>query len=41
MGSGRPSLALPEIAAPREGLRPPMRRFSLGDDMLYDCVLHE
>lgn len=41
LGSGRPSLALPEIAELREGLRPRMRRFSLGADMLYECILHE
>lgn len=41
LGSGRPSLLLPEILEPHQGLRPRIRRFSLGDDMLYECVFHE
>ncbi len=38
LGSGKPSLSLPEIAEPRQGLRPHLRRFSLGADMLYECA---
>lgn len=41
LGSGRPSLSLPEIVDLRQGLRPRMRRFTLGDDMLYECIFHE
>jgi riboflavin biosynthesis pyrimidine reductase len=38
LGSGRPSLALPEIASIAAGLRPRTRRFELGDDVLFECV---
>ncbi len=41
LGSGRPSLSLPEIAEPCQGLRPRLRRFSLGEDMLYECIFRE
>lgn len=37
LGSGRPSLALPEIADLKDSLRPPMRRFDFGDDVMYEC----
>jgi riboflavin-specific deaminase-like protein len=41
LGSGKPSLTLPEIVEPHQGLRPRLRRFRLGEDMLYDCILHD
>jgi diaminohydroxyphosphoribosylaminopyrimidine deaminase/5-amino-6-(5-phosphoribosylamino)uracil reductase len=41
LGSGKPSLTLPEISEPHQGLRPRLRRFSLGEDMLYDCRLRD
>ncbi len=41
LGSGRPSLVLPEIAEVEEALRPRMRRLTLGEDMLYECIFHE
>jgi len=41
LGSGKPSLTLPEIREPHEGLRPRLRRFSLGQDMLYECIFHD
>lgn len=41
LGSGKPSLTLPEIVEPHQGLRPRLRRFSLGEDMLYECILHD
>jgi len=41
LGSGRPSLTLPEIAVPDEGLRPRLRQMRLGDDMLYECIFHD
>lgn len=41
LGSGRPSLTLPEIETVGAGIRPPARRFVLGEDMLYDMVLHD
>ena len=41
LGSGRPSLSLPEIVEPHQGLRPRLRRFSLGEDVLYECIFHD
>jgi len=41
LGSGKPSLTLPEITAPHQGLRPRLRRFSLGQDTLYECVFRD
>ena len=41
LGSGRPSLTLPEIAVPDEGLRPRLRQMRLGEDMLYECVFRD
>jgi diaminohydroxyphosphoribosylaminopyrimidine deaminase / 5-amino-6-(5-phosphoribosylamino)uracil reductase len=40
IGSGRPSITLPEIVDLHQGLRPRIRCFALGEDMLYDCALH-
>jgi diaminohydroxyphosphoribosylaminopyrimidine deaminase / 5-amino-6-(5-phosphoribosylamino)uracil reductase len=37
LGSGRPSLTLPEIAEPASGLRPRMRRVALGADLMFEC----
>ena len=39
LGSGRPSLQLPEIPALSGALRPRVRHVRLGDDMLVDCSL--
>jgi diaminohydroxyphosphoribosylaminopyrimidine deaminase / 5-amino-6-(5-phosphoribosylamino)uracil reductase len=41
LGSGRPSLSLPEIVEPHQGLRPRQRRFDLGEDVLYECIFHD
>jgi diaminohydroxyphosphoribosylaminopyrimidine deaminase / 5-amino-6-(5-phosphoribosylamino)uracil reductase len=41
IGSGRPSITLPEIDDLRCGLRPPMRRFELGEDTMYEAVFHD
>lgn len=41
LGSGKPSLTLAEIAAPEQGLRPRLRRFSLGEDTLYECIFRD
>ncbi|HEV7371078.1 RibD family protein [Arenibaculum sp.] len=41
LGSGRPGLMLPEVATVDLGLRPRTRRFLLGPDVLFDCVLGE
>jgi riboflavin-specific deaminase-like protein len=38
LGSGRPSLQLPEIPALSGALRPRVRHIALGDDMLVDCI---
>lgn len=38
LGSGKPSLTLPTIAAPSHGLRPQIRRLSLGADTLFECI---
>ncbi|MGZ8264867.1 MAG: RibD family protein, partial [Burkholderiales bacterium] len=37
IGSGRPSLALPEIDDVASGLRPSTRRFVLGNDVMVEC----
>lgn len=39
IGSGRPALELPEIATMHEALRPAVRRFPLGEDLLFDLAL--
>lgn len=39
LGSGRPSLALPEIAEVAEAVRPRTRQLRLGEDTLVECVL--
>ena len=39
IGSGRPGIALPEIADLAHGLRPKTRRFTLGEDLLVECLL--
>jgi len=41
LGSGRPSLSLPEINAPGLGLRPTVRRVILGQDVLFECIFGE
>ena len=41
LGSGRPGLALPEIADLGAALRPRIRRFALGEDVLVECILHD
>ena len=39
LGSGRPSITLPEIEQPSAGLRPVVRRHDLGADVLFECLL--
>ncbi len=39
IGSGRPSITLPEIERVSAGLRPEIRRFALGEDLLFECRL--
>ncbi|HET6522393.1 MAG TPA: RibD family protein [Geminicoccaceae bacterium] len=41
IGSGRPGISLPEVDDLACCLRPPTRRFELGADVLFECVLHE
>jgi riboflavin-specific deaminase-like protein len=41
LGSGRPSLQLPEITALSGALRPRVRHVAMGDDVLIDCIIHE
>ncbi len=41
LGSGKPSLILPAVAAPEAALRPRLRRFSLGRDTLYECIFRD
>lgn len=38
LGSGRPSISLPEIDVPGLGLRPQVRRVTLGRDVLFECI---
>jgi diaminohydroxyphosphoribosylaminopyrimidine deaminase / 5-amino-6-(5-phosphoribosylamino)uracil reductase len=39
LGSGRPSITLPEIEQLSAGLRPAVRRYDLGADILFECRL--
>lgn len=41
LGSGRPGLSLPPSASLADALRPKVRRFELGQDVLFDCELEE
>ncbi len=41
IGSGRPGVTLPAIARMDEALRPPVRRFELGDDVLFECLFEK
>jgi len=41
IGSGRPSIQLPPIERLDEALRPPTRRFALGEDTLFECQLRD
>src|SRR5215472_7470571 len=41
LGSGRPSLTLPEISVPEQGMRPRLRQMPLGDDTLYECIFRD
>ena len=38
IGSGRPSISLPRIGRLSEGLRPTVRKFDLGRDILFECA---
>jgi diaminohydroxyphosphoribosylaminopyrimidine deaminase / 5-amino-6-(5-phosphoribosylamino)uracil reductase len=38
LGSGRPSLTLPAVSAPSNGVHPEIRRFAFGRDTLFECI---
>jgi diaminohydroxyphosphoribosylaminopyrimidine deaminase / 5-amino-6-(5-phosphoribosylamino)uracil reductase len=40
IGSGRPSITLPEVERVSAALRPEIRRVALGDDLLFECRLN-
>lgn len=40
LGSGRPSIVLPEITDLGDSLRPRTRRFVFGDDVMIECDFH-
>ena len=37
IGSGRPSISLPQIGRLSDGLRPTVRKFDIGRDILFEC----
>ena len=39
LGSGKSGINLAEIDHPSDGLRPPVRRFALSNDVLFECIL--
>jgi diaminohydroxyphosphoribosylaminopyrimidine deaminase/5-amino-6-(5-phosphoribosylamino)uracil reductase len=39
LGSGLPALVLPDVATPQDGLRAPVRTFTLGTDTLFDLAI--
>ncbi len=41
LGAGRPGLVLPGVDHPEQGQRPLTRHFRLGEDMLFDCAMHD
>ncbi len=41
IGSGRPSITLPELDSLSAALRPPCRKFDMGDDVLFDFDLRD
>ena len=41
LGSGRPSLVLPEIEDLGDSLRPTTRRFTFGNDVMFECDFDE
>ena len=38
IGSGRPGIVLPQADTLSDSLRPPVRRFLLGDDVMFECM---
>jgi diaminohydroxyphosphoribosylaminopyrimidine deaminase/5-amino-6-(5-phosphoribosylamino)uracil reductase len=41
IGSGRPSITLPAIDDISGGLRPRVRRFDLGEDVMFECIFRD
>ncbi len=41
IGSGRPGIALPQVDTLSDGLRPRVRRFLLGDDVMFECIFDD
>lgn len=41
IGSGRMGISLPEVQSLSEGLRPPVRYFRFGDDIMVECDLRD
>jgi diaminohydroxyphosphoribosylaminopyrimidine deaminase / 5-amino-6-(5-phosphoribosylamino)uracil reductase len=41
IGSGRPGVVLPAIGRMDEALRPPVRRFEFGNDVLFECIFEQ
>jgi diaminohydroxyphosphoribosylaminopyrimidine deaminase / 5-amino-6-(5-phosphoribosylamino)uracil reductase len=41
IGSGRPSITLPAIDDISDGLRPRVRRFDLGEDIMFECIFRD
>ena len=41
IGSGRPSITLPAIDDLRFGMRPLVRRFELGEDVMFECIFRD
>jgi hypothetical protein len=39
LGAGPPAFALPPVERVDDAMRPPVRAFRLGDDVLFDCDL--
>jgi diaminohydroxyphosphoribosylaminopyrimidine deaminase/5-amino-6-(5-phosphoribosylamino)uracil reductase len=37
IGSGRPAIVLPEVETLTDSLRPAVRRFDFGDDVMFEC----
>ena len=40
IGSGRPGIVLPQVHSLADGLRPTVRRFGFGADVMFECTLN-
>jgi riboflavin-specific deaminase-like protein len=41
IGSGRPGISLPQVDTLSDGLRPRVRRFLLGEDVMFECIFDD